>query len=230
MRGAAAGDGRAHAPARHNEIESTALSAVLDAGGGGVGWSGPGGPHGTTVRTGRRSARHGGPGDVHGARGTRVAVVGGAFTHPVRGAAVCWGRVVRGCRCAHPRLISGAPLGACSGDVVRGPAGGVFVDGRSAAGHGGPGSRDAGFGPWRAVVFRLDGQRRQVGNRSYDAAAPRWRVGNRTCDGGRGILGWNVRSAASRHRAGQIVARAAALPSDDVAFPTPRGVTEISRG
>ncbi len=78
--------------------------------------------------------------------------------------------------------------------------------------------------------FRLDGQRRQVGNLSYEMAAPRWRVGNGTCDGRRGILGWNVRSAASRHRAGQIVARAAALPSDEVAFPTPRGVTEISRG
>jgi hypothetical protein len=51
MRCAAAGDGHARAPARQNEIESTAPSAVLDAGGGRAGWSGPGSPHGSGCRT-----------------------------------------------------------------------------------------------------------------------------------------------------------------------------------
>ena len=172
-------------------------------------------------RTARRSGR------CPGARATRDQVVDGAFTHPFR-VTVRMGAAFRGGRCAHPRLISVALSGHFPVDGRRGPAGRVVVEGRAGAGPGGAGLRDADFSPrgglsvarpvargWKPIVR---------------PEAQRWRVGNRPRDGGRGILGWQVRSAAIRHCAGQIVARPDRLPSDAVAFSTPRGVTEISRG
>ena len=187
-------------------------------------------------RTARRSGRY------PGARATRVEVADGAFTHPFR-VPVWNGAVFRGCRCAHPRLISVALSGHFPVDGRRGPEGRVVADGRAAAGPGGPGPGDAVCGPrwgifwvgrpaatgWKPIV--------RSGRPAVADWKPivrmdveGWRVGNRPHDGGRVILGWQVRSARIRHSAGQIVARPDVLPSDAVAFPTPRGVTEISRG